>query len=101
MLILSRKLDESVLIGNSIEVTVVAMNKQGFKVKIINNNKEYQRSFRWRDEFNITPDITLVAFCRSGAEQVRVGINAPKEINIVRKEIKNSHHSGGSKKWKS
>ena len=57
MLVLTRKVEESILIGDDVEIMVLGVS----------------------------------------GDKVRIGINAPREVEVFRKEVKDSREDDGSK----
>lgn len=87
MLLLSRNIGNTILIGDFASFTLHATTEDSCYIWLNQKNKEQKQvEMCWGMEMEIIDGITLCAWRNSGT-QVRFGIQAPKSIVILRKEI--------------
>lgn len=91
MLVLTRRVDESVMIVTQkevLELIIKSFDKETkeAKVEVVNGPIVVPLTLGKWHEVNIEENTVLKLLAFSG-NQIRIGFTAPKEINIVRKEI--------------
>ncbi len=90
MLVLSRQVDETVLIGDAIAVTVVSINPEGATLHVRyrdkNHRLEQKLALEIDDRLEITDDIYVSVLDIRG-DKIRLAVVAPKTMAVHRKEI--------------
>ena len=88
MLALSRKLDEPVIIGEAIEVRVIAVSWKKVQLQITGPNVEEVDvvTLASGEQLSIRPNIT-VSVAELEGNRARLGFQAPREISIRREEV--------------
>ncbi len=83
MLVLTRKLGESVIIGDDIIVTVLTIDKKQVKLSV---NDSEGVTINLQESISIRDGIT-VKLVKTDKTQVKLGIEAPKDVTINREEV--------------
>ena len=97
MLVIARQLNEAIRIGDDWLVQIVLLNQNGVKLRVsgseiggrLNSEKTYG-PLKCDQGIDIAPEIRIdVVDLRQheGVMKVRLGITAPKEVSIHRKEV--------------
>lgn len=98
MLILTRKVDEEVIVDNSITVKVVSIKDKVVELLITSKYTFFidgVELFIWgggykvEDVIVINKDIKIMICKVTGQKRVCLGFDAPKHIKISRKELQN------------
>jgi len=83
MFVLTRKLGESLLIGDDIKVTVLTIDKKQVKLSV---NDSEGISLDLRETTTIKDGITI-KLVKTDKTQVKLGIEAPDDVTINREEV--------------
>jgi carbon storage regulator len=83
MLVLTRRLGESIIIGDDIIITVLNISKDQFYLGV---NISESLTINLQETVSIREGITVTAV-KIDKGQVRLGIEAPKDITINREEV--------------
>ncbi len=83
MLVLARRLDESVIIGDDIKLTVLNIDKSQIKLSV--NDSEVV-TLDLQETITIKDGIT-VKLVKIISNQVKLGIEAPEDVTINREEV--------------
>lgn len=90
MLVLSRQVDETVMIGDTIMVTVVSINPEGATLHVRyrdeNQRVEQKLALEIDDRLEITDDVYVSVMDIRG-DKVRIAVVAPKSMAVQRKEV--------------
>lgn len=90
MLVLSRQVDEAVMIGDTIAVTVVSINPDGATLHVRyrdeNQRLEQKLALEIDDRLEITDDIYVSVLDIRG-DKIRLAVVAPKSMAVHRKEV--------------
>ena len=92
MLVLTRHPHQSILIGEDIEVTVLSISNNTVRLRISCPRLTppvREQSLRLEDIVRINDQAQVqVVMLRPEGGRVRLGINAPRSVNIAREEVK-------------
>ncbi len=83
MLILTRKLGESVVIGDDIKITVLSIGKNQIMLDV---NDSGFVTINLQESITIRDDIRITAV-KIDKTQVKLGIEAPKDVTVNREEV--------------
>ena len=83
MLVLTRRLNESLLIGDDIKITVLNIGKSQIKLGV---NDSEGVTLDLQETITIKDDIT-VKLVKTDKTQVKLGIEAPENVTINREEV--------------
>ncbi len=83
MLVLTRRLGESLLIGGDIKVTALTIDKKQVKLSV---NDSEGITLDLQETTTIRDGIT-VKLVKTDKSQVKLGINAPESMSINREEV--------------
>lgn len=86
MLILTRRKNEVIYVGDDINITVVGIAYRKIKVKIVKKSKIDNIEISIGEVYFISDNIDICLLSIK-SNQARIGTNAPKEIPIHREEI--------------
>jgi len=90
MLVLTRRLDESLLIGDDIKITVLNIGKNQIKLGV--NDSECV-TIKLKENLSIRDGIT-VKLVKTDKSQVKLGIEAPGGVIINREEVYKKDQEG-------
>ena len=90
MLVLTRRLEESLLIGDDIKVTVLTIGKKQAKLSV---NDSEGVTLDLQETITIKDDIT-VKLVKTDKSQVKLGIEAPEGVTINREEVYKKDQAG-------
>lgn len=82
MLVLTRRRNQSVVIGGTITVTVVDFDKETVRLAV-----PKVRDVRLGESLSLAPEITVIPIRLRDDDRVQLGINVPKGVSIHRQEI--------------
>ena len=98
MLVLTRYPRQSILIGEDIEVTVLAIANNIVRLRISCPRLDppiREEALRLEDKVRINEQAQVqVVMLRPEGGRVRLGVNAPREVNIAREEVKHMAPGG-------
>ena len=83
MLVLTRRLGESLIIGDDIKVTVLTIDKKQVKLSV---NDSEGITLDLQETITIKDGIT-VKLVKTDKTQVKLGIDAPADVTINREEV--------------
>jgi len=83
MLVLARRQDESLIIGDDIKVTVLTIDKKLVKLGV---NDSEGVTLNLQESISIRDGIT-VKLVKTDKTQVKLGIEAPADVTINREEV--------------
>lgn len=86
-LILSRRSGESIIIGGSVVFTVRSIRSYGALVEVTGIQQPIRKSMHIGESLEIPEVETEVTLLTQRGAQVRIGVNAPKEVPVNREEI--------------
>jgi carbon storage regulator len=94
MLVLSRQVNESIILGEDILVTVVQLRgdrvvlqiKDSTKPERISSDEVQTISMERDDEYTVCDDVKI-SVVDIRAEKARIGVHGPKEMTVHRKEV--------------
>ena len=89
MLILTRKVGESLVIGEGLKVELVEINMNSVRLAIHDNKGDCKPIFVNRDvsQSLVLFDDVVIHILEINGRQVRMGTDAPKSISVHREEI--------------
>jgi carbon storage regulator len=90
MLVLTRRLGESIIIGDDITITVLNISKDQLDLGV--NNSE-SLTINLQETVSISDGITVTAV-KIDKTQVKLGINAPDDVAINREEVYKKDQAG-------
>ena len=85
VLIVTRKRNEKILIGDTIVVRVVAVHHEVVELEVADLNKEVKReTVKFDEEIQINEGIKVKVTDIITGSRIRLGITAPRELKILR-----------------
>jgi carbon storage regulator len=87
MLILTRRANESIIIGNTVTATIRTMRTYGCVMEVTGIPKPIRKTLRTGESVEIPECEAEITVLAVKGNQLRVGINAPKEVSVHRSEI--------------
>lgn len=87
MLILTRRSGESIIIGGKAKVTVRTMRTYGCVMDVSGIDQPFRKSVAIGTAFEIPELESEIQVLDQHGSQVRIGINAPKDISVHREEV--------------
>lgn len=86
MLVLTRKVRETVVIDDDIRLTVLDVSGYVAKLLVVTPERKYQISLRKEDTCAIAVDVKITLI-KIQTDKIRLGITAPQKRKVHREEV--------------